>query len=147
MRSQNVLFHQLMKSQQRSSREDTQPPACEHSPVVFVPGVVEDAQGLERAARLFAALGDAQRLRVLCLLLRGEMCVTAIVAALGDKFPTVSQRLRVLRSEGLVARRREKSHVYYSLADAHVRGLISNAVAHADELNGSGSKPEREDDE
>lgn len=134
-----------MKSQRQTSREDTQLPACDHGSAVFVPDPVTDTRGLERAARLFAALGDAQRLRVLHLLLRGEMCVTAIVAALGDKFPTVSQRLRVLRSEGLVARRREKSHVYYSLADAHVRDLIANAVAHADELNGS--KPEREDEE
>jgi ArsR family transcriptional regulator len=89
---------------------------------------------------LFRALGDTPRLRILLLLLRGEVCVGELVAALGEKFSTVSQRLRVLRTEGLVSRRREGSHVYYALADDHVKDLIANALAHADELDGSGPR-------
>jgi ArsR family transcriptional regulator, lead/cadmium/zinc/bismuth-responsive transcriptional repressor len=64
----------------------------------------------------------------------GERCVSELVEALGDKFSTVSQRLRLLRSEGLVARRRDGTHLYYALADAHVTELIQNALAHAAEL-------------
>jgi ArsR family transcriptional regulator len=60
--------------------------------------------------------------------------VTEIVAAVGEKFSTVSQRLRILRTEGLVKRRREGTHLYYRLADRHVAGLIDNALAHAVEL-------------
>src|SRR4051812_17727066 len=99
-----------------------------------------DPAALDRAARLFRAMGDGPRLRILHLLLGGECCVTEIVAASGEKFSTVSQRLRVLRSEGLVDRRRDKSHVYYALSDRHVIGLVSNALAHAGELEG-GSEP------
>jgi ArsR family transcriptional regulator len=89
---------------------------------------------LERAAALFRALGDAARLRILEVLAGGEHCVTEIVGALNDKFPTVSQRLRLLRGEGLVRRRREGNHLFYSLADRHVADLVHNALAHAAEL-------------
>ena len=83
---------------------------------------------------MFRALGDAPRLRILRLLAHGECCVTEIVAAANEKFSTTSQRLRVLRTEGLVRRRREGTHVLYTLADRHVADLIRNALAHADEL-------------
>jgi ArsR family transcriptional regulator len=82
---------------------------------------------------LFRALGDAPRLQILRLLAHGECCVSEIVAAANEKFSTISQRLRVLRTEGLVERRREGTHVFYALADRHVADLIRNALAHADE--------------
>jgi ArsR family transcriptional regulator len=89
---------------------------------------------LERGARLFRALGDEARLRTLQLLRDGEWCVSELVTALGEKFSTVSQRLRILRSEGLVRRRRAGTHIFYGVADRHVADLIDNALAHAEEL-------------
>jgi ArsR family transcriptional regulator len=68
------------------------------------------------------------------LLMDGEACVTELVDTLGEKFSTVSQRLRLLRGEGLVRRRRDGTHLYYALADRHVVDLIQNALAHATEL-------------
>src|SRR5256885_1595569 len=88
---------------------------------------------LEGAANLFEAMGDAHRLRILELLRQGEWCVTELVDAVGEKFSTVSQRLRVLRSARLVVRRRQGTHVFYALADRHVADLIENALAHASE--------------
>ena len=102
---------------------------------------VHDAASLERAAGLFRAMGDAARLRILELLAQRERCVTELVTELGEKFPTVSQRLRILRGEGLLARRRQGNHLFYALADRHVADLIHNALAHADEL---ASAPEPE---
>ena len=89
---------------------------------------------LERASRIFRALGDAPRLRLLELLMDGERCVTELVDILGEKFSTVSQRLRLLRTEGLVLRRRAGTHLFYTLADRHVADLVRNALAHAAEL-------------
>jgi ArsR family transcriptional regulator, lead/cadmium/zinc/bismuth-responsive transcriptional repressor len=80
-------------------------------------------------------MGDAARLRILDLLKDQELCVTEIVAAVGEKFTTVSQRLKHLRGEGLIVRRRDGNHIYYALADRHVVDLILNALAHANELN------------
>lgn len=95
---------------------------------------------------MFRAMGDAPRLRILHLLLRGEVCAGEIVTALGEKFSTVSQRLRVLRNEGLVNRRRDGSHIYYALADDHVKELVANALAHASEPNAPADNT-TEDDE
>ena len=90
---------------------------------------------LDRAAQLFRAMGDAPRLRILELLKKGDMCVTEIVAAANEKFSTISQRLRILRTEGLIVRRRSGNHLIYALADRHVADLIQNALAHALELD------------
>lgn len=92
------------------------------------------ADAYERAAGIFRAMGDTPRLRMLHLLSGGEMCVGAIVEHLGEKFSTVSQRLRLLRNEGLVVRRREGTHLFYALADRHVVDLLANALDHACEL-------------
>jgi ArsR family transcriptional regulator len=46
---------------------------------------------------------------------------------------TVSQRLKVLKSENLVKTRREGKHIIYSLADNHVYDLMKNALEHVKE--------------
>ena len=97
--------------------------------------VPADAVALERAANIFRALGDGPRLRTLQLLLHRERCVTELVVAMQEKTSTMSQRLRLLRAERLVTRRRAGTHIYYGLADAHVAALIRAALAHAAELN------------
>src|ERR1700676_154686 len=79
-------------------------------------------------------MGRCGRLRIGALLKKGELCVTEIVAAANEKFSTVSQRLRILRTEGMVVRRRQGNHLIYALADRHVADLIKNALAHALEL-------------
>jgi DNA-binding transcriptional ArsR family regulator len=105
------------------------------------------AASLERAAQLFRAMGEAPRLRILELLKKGDLCVTEIVAAVSDKFSTVSQRLRILRTEGLVVRRRQGNHLIYALADRHVVDLILNALAHANELNSAPAQIIQEGDD
>jgi len=92
-------------------------------------------------------MGDAPRLRILDLLKQRELCVTEIVAAVGEKFTTVSQRLKLLRGEGLIVRRRDGNHLYYALADRHVVDLILNALAHATELDGGRVSMSREGDD
>lgn len=101
---------------------------------------------LDRAAQLFRAMGDAPRLRILELLKKGELCVTEIVAAANDRFSTVSQRLRILRTEGLIVRRRKGNHLIYALADRHVADLIQNALAHALELEAKPAHTSQEGD-
>jgi ArsR family transcriptional regulator len=88
---------------------------------------------LERAARLFKAIGEVPRLRLLALLAQGEACVTELAESEGESISTISQRLRVLRSENLVLRKRRGKHINYELADQHVMDLVFNALAHASE--------------
>ena len=95
--------------------------------------VAVSGEAMERAARFFRALGEPSRLRLLAFLSRGEACVSEVAAADGDEISTVSQRLRVLRNEGLVSRRRQGKHIVYRLADQHVVDMIFNALEHAAE--------------
>lgn len=97
----------------------------------------------ERASGMLRALGDERRLRLVELLSQGESCVTQIAAQSGEGMSTISQRLRLLRSEGLVVGRREGKHIYYSLADAHVSDLIQSVLSHAEEEVGT-SRESRE---
>jgi len=96
---------------------------------------VSDDQ-LERAAAIFRAAGDLSRLKLLYRLCDGEWCVTELADAAGVGLSTVSQQLRLLRAERIVARRRAGKHIFYSLADAHVSDLIQSAIEHASEPHG-----------
>jgi ArsR family transcriptional regulator, lead/cadmium/zinc/bismuth-responsive transcriptional repressor len=96
-------------------------------------GAEPEAGAFERAARIFRAMGDVSRLRLLEQLAEGERCVTDLAATSGAEMSTVSQQLRVLRAEDLVITRREGKHVYYALADQHVADLVSSVLAHASE--------------
>ena len=87
----------------------------------------------QNAAAMFAALGDPSRLKLVEYLSRGEACVSEMAAVYGDGLSTISQRLKLLRSERLVKRRRDGKHIYYSLADEHVEQLVRNALQHAEE--------------
>lgn len=85
-----------------------------------------------RLAQLFKLLGDPTRTRILYAVLEaGELCVSDIAAAVEVPETTVSQALRLLRTAGVVANRREGRLMYYRLADAHVRMLLDLSRAHA----------------
>ncbi len=90
-----------------------------------------DLQSCERAAAIFRALGDPQRLRMLMLLEATERCVSEICVLLDEPMPAISQRLRLLKSERIVRSRREGKHVFYALADEHISRLVTNGVIHA----------------
>ena len=94
-----------------------------------------DSEACERAAAIFRALGDPQRLRLLILLEAGERCVSELGSALDEPMPAISQRLRLLKSERIVRSRRDGKHVFYALADDHISRLVTNGVMHAMELN------------
>ena len=68
--------------------------------------------------RLFQALGDTTRLRILGLLLTGEVCVCDIHDSLGISQPKASRHLAYLRKAGLVETRRDGLWVHYRLTES-----------------------------
>jgi ArsR family transcriptional regulator len=66
---------------------------------------------------LFKALADTTRLRILALLLDGEVCVCDIHGALKILQPRASRHLAYLRRSGLVEARRQGLWVHYRLAE------------------------------
>jgi ArsR family transcriptional regulator len=83
--------------------------------------------------RLFRALADSTRLRIVGLLLTGEIGVGHIHESLRIGQPKASRHLAYLRRTGLVDARREGLSVYYRLAVSSdpVLRIIQQAVAHA----------------
>lgn len=68
--------------------------------------------------KVFRAVSDRTRLRILSLLRGGEVCVCHIVAVLEIPQPTASRHLAYLRKAGLVVARKEGLWMHYGLAPA-----------------------------
>src|SRR5688572_13429811 len=84
--------------------------------------------GLER---VFRALADKTRLRILALIGGNEVCVCHIHDSLGLAQPTVSRHLAYLRRAGLVDTRRDGVWMHYQLSsslDPSVRAVVQSAI-------------------
>jgi len=81
---------------------------------------VASAEAADKGSRLFRALADETRLRILSLLEVREMCVCEIMVALDLTQPTASHHLGLLENAGLVKDRREGKWVFYSLANPNL---------------------------
>ncbi len=77
----------------------------------------------ELIARRFRALGDPLRVRMLDLLRDGELSVNGLAEQLGAGQQNVSKHLAVLTDSGMLARRKDGTHVYYRIADEGVFAL------------------------
>jgi ArsR family transcriptional regulator len=69
------------------------------------------------------ALADPTRLRILGLLMDGEVCVCHIYEALRIPQPKASRHLAYLRKSGLVETRKDGLWVYYRLAEGDTAGV------------------------
>jgi ArsR family transcriptional regulator len=88
---------------------------------------------LSSTAMLFKALADTTRLRILGLLLTGELCVCDVHESLKIPQPTASRHLAYLRRAGLVQTRRDGLWIHYRLAsvDDPVLKVVMASVQHA----------------
>ena len=88
-----------------------------------------DLQSLDR---LFKALADPTRVRILGLLTAGEICVCHIHESLRLPQPLVSRHLAYLRRAGLVESRKEGLWVHYRMTSRRdgVTGTLLDAVSH-----------------
>ena len=91
-------------------------------------------QTVERLSRLFSALSDPTRLKILnALTVTEELCVCDLAALAELSVSAVSHQLRLLRDRDLVRARREGRMVFYSVADDHIAVLMGTGIEHADE--------------
>ena len=84
-------------------------------------------------ADFFKVFGDCTRIRILCVLLYGEMCVCDIAQALSMTQSAISHQLRVLKQAALVKSRREGKTVYYALSDHHIISILNQGLEHIEE--------------
>ena len=88
---------------------------------------------LNQLEMLFKALADATRLRILRLLMAGEVCVCDLHETLRIPQAKASRHLAYLRRAGLVTTRREGLWVHYRLAQSvdPIVATIADATTHA----------------
>jgi ArsR family transcriptional regulator len=80
------------------------------------------------AARVFKALGDPARVRLLSMISAASdegACVCDLIAPLGLAQPTVSHHLKVLLDAGLLERERRGSWAFYRLRRDAVAAIAS----------------------
>ncbi|MFD3442252.1 metalloregulator ArsR/SmtB family transcription factor [Streptomyces sp. NPDC058685] len=113
----------MSKSELRLLGQDDRSECC--SPIVREPLGAEAAVEL---ARMFKALADPVRLRLLSLIAShegGEVCVCDLIGPFDVSQPTISHHLKVLREAGLVGSERRGTWVYYWVLPAALARLSS----------------------
>ncbi len=92
-----------------------------------------DEESLYDLAELFKIFGDSTRIRILFVLFEAEVCVCDLAEALHMTDSAVSHQLGILKRNKLVKSRRSGKSVFSSLADSHVRTIISQGMEHLEE--------------
>jgi ArsR family transcriptional regulator, arsenate/arsenite/antimonite-responsive transcriptional repressor len=104
------------------------------------------AKQLSEMETLFKALADATRLRILGLLLTGEVCVCDIHESLKIPQPKASRHLAYLRRSGLVDTRRDGLWIHYRLGRlgdpvmAAIVDAVRHALTHVDSVRRDGER-------
>jgi ArsR family transcriptional regulator len=107
------------------------------------------ADQLGQLEGLFKALADVTRLRILRLLMAGEICVCDIHDTLKIPQAKASRHLAYLRRAGLVTTRREGLWVHYSLAKsadpiiATIADATTHVLGHVDALKKDAERLEK----
>src|SRR5437763_16784169 len=90
------------------------------------------AQKTYSLEKLFRALADSTRLRLLNLMSGREVCVCYFVEILKQSQPKISRHLAYLRNAGIVSARREGKWMHYSIerpVDAGAAAILDAALA------------------
>ncbi len=94
------------------------------------------ADGLiDEAVDLLKGFADHTRFKILLLLRHDEVCVHRLSEMLEISQSAVSHQLRVLRAARLVSYKKRGRHVFYRLADDHIREMLTNVLSHSDEVH------------
>ena len=84
--------------------------------------------------KIFKALADRSRLKVIAALGEGELCVCQITELLSFSQPTVSRHISVLQQAGLVESEKRDRWVFYRLADEDVSDEVQKTLGFLKEL-------------
>jgi len=93
---------------------------------------MSDNPSLDEFVTIIKALSDANRVRALCALRKGELCVCQITELLGLAPSTISKHMSILKQAKLVDSRKSGRWVYYRPAEknnGHGGGIIELLIS------------------
>ncbi len=106
---------------------------CEPDEITKLREKMPDEDNFFELAEFFKMFGDSTRIKIICALFNGELCVGGIVDLLEMSQSSISHQLRVLKSNRLVKSRKEGKQVFYSLDDMHVKYIFEMGLEHVGE--------------
>ncbi len=135
MDSSTPLKKNLVTSQKSQDNLTCHPPhPIENVRLSELPKQILSLPKAQRMAEFFSLLGDPNRLRILSVLAREELCVCDLAATLDMSESAVSHQLRTLRAIRLVSYQKRGRKVFYRLQDNHVLALYQSVAEHLDEI-------------
>lgn len=91
---------------------------------------VLDEEYAGQLAELFRSLSDPTRVRLISVMVQGEINVSSLAHEVGISESSVSHHLRGLRQMRLVRARKDGRQVFYSLDDEHIADLYRKGLDH-----------------
>jgi ArsR family transcriptional regulator len=89
----------------------------------------EDEKMHDKTARLLKILGDPNRIKIVKLLAKGELCQCEIIPIIGQSQPTVSRHLRLLEENGILFSRKDGVKTLYRIADPNTLKIVDLAAS------------------
>lgn len=92
---------------------------------IFRNGILAGSN-MEDASRSLKAISHPLRLKILCVLGKGELSVQDILLTVGTTQSNVSQHLCLLKDKGIVKSRKDANRVYYSVKDETIKKILGS---------------------
>ena len=86
--------------------------------------LMQDHLACDKAVELISLISNETRLKILCVLNRGDYCVSEIAEQVGGKNSNISQQLKILTLAGCLSKRRAEKSVIYSLTDDRIKRVL-----------------------
>ncbi len=91
----------------------------------------------KHVAEVLKAVAHPARLKIVELLVPGEMNVGDIVRAVSEKQAITSQQLNMMKDKGVLGSRRDGSKVYYHIENKNVIRLLDCIYDHCEQEKGT----------
>lgn len=89
-----------------------------------------DKELARHAAEVLKAVANPLRLQIVEVLAKGELSVSEIVEAVGEKQAITSQQLNLMKDKGVLASRRDGARVYYRIENPNVTRVLGCVYDH-----------------
>jgi ArsR family transcriptional regulator len=103
---------------------------CDQEQVNLIKSHMPDEDTLMDLSEFFKVFGDSTRIKIICVLFEGEMCVSGIVDVLEMSQSSISHQLRFLKSQRIVKARKAGKQVFYTLDDDHIKKIYEMGLDH-----------------
>ena len=101
--------------------------------IVSLKNEIEENEKITDITNIFSAMSEPNRLKILFLLIKNDLCVCDLEEIIGVSQSSISHHLRVLKDYKIVKFQKKGKRVYYSLDDEHIVKILTTCKEHIEE--------------